>query len=102
MDREFKGNREREREREREGGFEGGRDRGFEGGRERGFEGNRERQGEREPGLINDFRREEGKIEGEFRDFERGHEQREADKYENRADKYERREDEDFNKGRFP
>ncbi|CAF3993511.1 unnamed protein product, partial [Adineta steineri] len=57
---------------------------------------------EREPGLINDIRREEGKVEGEFRNMERGHEQREADKYESRADKDERKEDQDFSQGRFP
>ncbi|CAF3509851.1 unnamed protein product [Adineta steineri] len=63
---------------------------------------NMEREGAPEPGFFNAIRREEGKIEGEFRDIERSHEQREADKYENRADKYERKEEEDFNQGRFP
>ncbi|CAF1518180.1 unnamed protein product, partial [Adineta steineri] len=55
-----------------------------------------------EPGLISGIRREEGKIEGEFRDMERNHEQREADKYESRADKDERKEEQDFGQGRYP
>ncbi|CAF0971009.1 unnamed protein product [Adineta steineri] len=55
-----------------------------------------DREGEREPGLINDIRREDGKVEGEFRDMERDHEQREADKYESRENKDERKEDQDF------
>jgi hypothetical protein len=55
-----------------------------------------------EPGFFNGIRREVGKVEGEFRDVERSHEQREADKYENRAEKYGEKEQEDFNQGRFP
>ncbi|CAF3828202.1 unnamed protein product [Adineta steineri] len=55
-----------------------------------------DREGASEPGLISGIRREEGKIEGEFRDMERNHEQREADKYESRADKDERKEEQDF------
>jgi hypothetical protein len=62
----------------------------------------REYEGGREPGLISDIRREDGKIEGEFRNVERGHEQREADKYEDRADKDQRKEQEDFSQGRYP
>ncbi len=62
----------------------------------------REFEGAPEPGLISGIRREAGKIEGEFRNVERSHEQREADKYENRAEKYEEKEREDFNQGRFP
>jgi hypothetical protein len=54
-----------------------------------------------EPGLFNDIRREDGKIEGEFRDIERGHEQREADKYENRAQRYGEEEKTDYDQGRF-
>jgi hypothetical protein len=38
---------------------------------------------------------------GEFRDIERSHEQREANKYENRAERYEEKERKDFNQGRF-
>ena len=41
---------------------------------------NREQQGAPEPGLFNDIHREEGRVEGEFRDIKRTHEQREADK----------------------
>ena len=63
---------------------------------------NQEREGGREPGLINDVRREDGKVEGEFRNMEQSHEQREANKYENRADNDERKEQTDFDKGRFP
>jgi hypothetical protein len=63
---------------------------------------NQEREGAREPGLINDVRREDGKVEGEFRNIEQDHEQREANKYENRADNDERKERTDFNQGRFP
>jgi hypothetical protein len=59
-------------------------------------------EGRREPGLINDIRREDGKIEGEFRDVERGHEQREADKYENREQRDAQKEREDENQGRYP
>jgi len=62
---------------------------------------NQEREGAREPGLINDVRREDGKVEGEFRNIEQDHEQREANKYENRADNDERKERTDFNQGRF-
>ncbi|CAF4058564.1 unnamed protein product [Adineta steineri] len=83
---------DREGERGGERGFEGNRE-GERGG-ERGFEGNRE------PGLINDIRREDGKVEGEIRGVEAGHEQREANKYENRENKDERRENQDFNQGR--
>jgi hypothetical protein len=54
-----------------------------------------------EPGFFSGVRREVGKLEGEFRDVERSHEQREADKYENRAEKYEEKEREDYNQGRF-
>jgi hypothetical protein len=60
-----------------------------------------EREGAPEPGFFSGIRREVGKLEGEFRDVERNHEQREADKYENRAEKYEEKEREDFNQGRF-
>ena len=59
-------------------------------------------EGAPEPGLISAIRREAGKLEGEFRDIERSHEQREADKYENRAERYAAKEEEDFNQGRFP
>ena len=59
-------------------------------------------QGQREPGLLNDVRREAGKIEGEFRDVERSHEEREADKYENREQKYAQDERADDNQGRYP
>ncbi|UJR11832.1 hypothetical protein I4U23_016012 [Adineta vaga] len=59
-------------------------------------------QGESEPGLISGIRREVGKIEGEFRNIERSHEQREADKYENRAERYAAKEAEDFSQGRYP
>jgi hypothetical protein len=61
-----------------------------------------ERQGAPEPGFFSAIRREVGKIEGEFRDVERSHEQREADKYENREERYAEKEKEDFNQGRFP
>jgi hypothetical protein len=61
-----------------------------------------EYDGAPEPGLISGIRREMGKIEGEFRDVERSHEQREADKYENRAERYAEKEEEDFSQGRFP
>jgi len=62
----------------------------------------RQFEGAPEPGLISDGRREAGKIEGEFRNDERDHEQRDADKYENRADRDGMKEQEDFNQGRFP
>jgi hypothetical protein len=52
-----------------------------------------------EPGLISGIRREDGKIEGEFRNLEREHEQREANKYENRAQQDEYKEQQDFNQG---
>ena len=58
-------------------------------------------QGIPEPGLFNAIRREDGKIEGEFRDIERGHEQREADKYEERAQRDGYKEQEDYDQGRF-
>jgi hypothetical protein len=57
-----------------------------------------EREGAPEPGLFSGIRREAGKIEGEFRDVERSHEQREANKYENREERYAEKE----NQGRFP
>jgi hypothetical protein len=60
-----------------------------------------EREGAPEPGFFNTIRRDIGDVEGEFRDLERSHEQREADKYENRAEKYEEKEREDYNQGRF-
>jgi hypothetical protein len=59
-------------------------------------------QGAPEPGLMGGLRREEGKIEGEFRNFEREHEQRDADKYENRAESDALKEQEDFGQGRYP
>jgi hypothetical protein len=62
---------------------------------------NNQYEGAPEPGLINDVRRETGKVEGEFRDIERSHEQREADKYENRAEGYAAKEQEDYNQGRY-
>jgi hypothetical protein len=60
-----------------------------------------ELEGAPEPGFFSGIRREVGNIEGEFRDVERSHKQREADKYENRAEKYEEKEREDFNKKTF-
>ena len=63
---------------------------------------NRNAEGEPEPGLFSGIRREVGKIEGEFRDIERNHEQREADKYENREQNDAAKEREDFEKGRLP
>ncbi len=62
----------------------------------------REREGAPEPGFFSGIRREAGKVEGEFRDMERSHEQREADKYDERAEKYAEKEKEDFDQGRFP
>jgi hypothetical protein len=59
-------------------------------------------QGAPEPGFGSGIRREEGKIEGEFRNAERGHEQREEDKYEQRANEDANKEREDFGQGRFP
>jgi hypothetical protein len=59
-------------------------------------------EGAPEPGLISGIRREAGKIEGEFRDMERSHEQREADKYENKEERYAQKEREDENQGRYP
>ena len=60
----------------------------------------------REPGLRNGVHHEEGKIEGkiegEGRDIERSHEQREADKHESRADRDGRDERTDQNQGRIP
>jgi hypothetical protein len=44
-----------------------------------------------EPGLISGIRREDGKIEGEFRNLER--------EYKNRAQKDEYKEQQDFNQG---
>ncbi|CAF4550889.1 unnamed protein product [Rotaria magnacalcarata] len=41
----------------------------------------RETEGAPEPGLFSAIRREAGKIEGEFRNEERIHEQHKADKY---------------------
>jgi hypothetical protein len=58
-------------------------------------------QGAPEPGLFNDIRREDGRVEGEFRNLEREHEQRDADKYENRAQQDEYKEQEDYNQGRY-
>jgi hypothetical protein len=58
-----------------------------------------EQAGAPEPGLFSGIRREDGKIEGEFRNLEREHEQREANKYENRAQKDEYKEQQDFNQG---
>ncbi len=59
----------------------------------------REFEGAPEPGLISGIRREDGKVEGEFRNLEREHEQHEANKYENRAEKDEYKEQQDFNQG---
>jgi hypothetical protein len=60
-----------------------------------------ENPGAPEPGLISDIRREDGKVEGEFRNLEREHEQRDANKYENRAQQDERKEQQDFSQGRY-
>ena len=62
----------------------------------------RNQEGAPEPGFFSAVRREAGKLEGEVRDIERSHEQREADKYENREEKYAQKEREDFEQGRFP
>jgi hypothetical protein len=60
-----------------------------------------EREGAPEPGFFNDARRDIGDVEGEVRNVEREHEQRDADKHENRADRDGQKERQDDSQGRF-